>query len=109
MERKKRRNIKDEKNVRGKRKGMCVEDRVEKRELTNFKRVVRFGAMFSLIFSSVIKEKGKKYVKFFTLFRTNVGPTLEKFRRLVLDSQYWINVDAYIGRVFGIPQTMDDR
>lgn len=63
MERKKRRNIKDEKNVRGKRKGMCVEDRVEKRELTNFKRVVRFGAMFSLIFSSVIKEKGKKYVK----------------------------------------------
>lgn len=39
----------------------------------------------------------------------NVGPTLEKFRRLVLDSQYWINVDAYIGRVFGIPQTMDDR
>lgn len=42
---------------------MCVEDRVKKRELTNFKRVVRFGAMFSLIFSSVIKEKGKKYVK----------------------------------------------
>lgn len=86
MERKKKRNIKDEKKVRGKRKGMCVEDRVEKRELTNFKRVVRFGAMFSLIFSSVIKKKRKEICRTdFTLSRTNVGPTLEKFRRLVLD------------------------